>query len=249
MRRSGSYHAPPKLAALFREAWVPFDPQKGRHLSLGFDEREIREFTVISECTEGENIYDCLLCHDRRGRTVYVAKPFMLQRTPFDGQTVDDVSYTYSTAFERQADGVEQVVSPAYLFDGTEKILAGRVWQRTMKVGGHKVEWVDLNTSGRDWLVAAAGEDIYAKVSSNDTISNYLRDKITTSGASISSSISNPAGNESLDIVHEAPNDNTVYYPAGGCPSVCAFNADGHCIGWWDSTGTWQSPWGISEPA
>jgi len=54
--------------------------------------------------------------------TINVAKPPQLQRTPFDGETVNGVTYTYSTDTTRTADdGVEtedQVVTEDYVIGG-----------------------------------------------------------------------------------------------------------------------------------
>ena len=53
---------------------------------------------------------------------VYVAKPPSLQRTPFDGETIGGVTYTYSTDTTRTADdGVtseDQIVTEDYLVGG-----------------------------------------------------------------------------------------------------------------------------------
>jgi len=46
---------------------------------------------------------DHLECLDDRNNTVLVAKPWLLRRTPFDGQTRDDVSYVYSADDRRVA--------------------------------------------------------------------------------------------------------------------------------------------------
>lgn len=48
-----------------------------------------------------------------------IAKPQLLQRTPFDGVTWSGITYTYSSDTEREADNTsdteDQVISPAYL--------------------------------------------------------------------------------------------------------------------------------------
>lgn len=135
---------------------TPFDPRTGRHLRLQPDPTIVQQLSIISECTEGDNLNDCLVCEDKDGKTIYAAKPFMLQQTPFDGHVIDGVTYTYSTAYERTADDsadtIDQVITPPYIFGGTEKIIAARVLQPTLDVGARRVEWVDLNTSGRMWV-------------------------------------------------------------------------------------------------
>lgn len=48
-----------------------------------------------------------------------IAKPPKLQRTPFDGQTRDGITYTYSSDFEREADNSsdteDQIINPLYV--------------------------------------------------------------------------------------------------------------------------------------
>lgn len=62
---------------------------------------------------------DHLVCEDEDENTVYVAKVYELRRTPFDGETIDGVTYTYTSASEREADnGVDdpetQFITPDY---------------------------------------------------------------------------------------------------------------------------------------
>jgi len=62
---------------------------------------------------------DYLECEDADTNTVYVAKVYELRRTPFDGETISGVTYTYASASEREADdGVDtetQFITPAYV--------------------------------------------------------------------------------------------------------------------------------------
>lgn len=60
---------------------------------------------------------DYLVCEDADTNEVLVAKPYELQRTPFDGQTIDGVTYTYASATEREAVGGTteiQFITPNY---------------------------------------------------------------------------------------------------------------------------------------
>jgi len=259
MTKSGSYNGPAKKASPFRMGQTPFDPRTGRYLSLGFDESEVKEFTVVSAATEGDNADDCLVCEDPKGVTRYVAKPYMLQRTPFDGETIDGVSYVYSTASARTADGDAQEVTPPYVFDGTEKILVARIKQGSMRVGPRKVEWVDLNTCGRDWGGAqpgGGGNDVFAKVSSNDTDTDYLSEKITTTGPNLTSAIVNPSGDETFNIEHDEPDNTGASSHASNFDAMCFPVAEtddnGHIIGYWGMSAgyytVWWSPWGYPKP-
>jgi len=62
---------------------------------------------------------DYLECQDADLNTVYVAKVYELRRTPFDGETISGVTYTYASASERSAtDGVDtetHFITPAYV--------------------------------------------------------------------------------------------------------------------------------------
>lgn len=64
------------------------------------------------------------------GDTVYIAKPFHMQRTPWDGQTVGNYTYTYSSnavrVSERSGDEEEQRLTPDIVINHTEVLaLAG----------------------------------------------------------------------------------------------------------------------------
>ena len=62
---------------------------------------------------------DYLVCEDADLNTVNVAKPYELRRTPFDGETIGGVTYTYASASEREAvggfDAETQFITPAYV--------------------------------------------------------------------------------------------------------------------------------------
>lgn len=110
---------------------------------------------------------DYLVCHriDRAGNVgsedEYVAKPWMNRQTPFDGQTRNGITYTYSSVDRRTADdGANteiQVLNPSYVADFDE-IIARRNMQGgtgvSIDLGGGRmldVEWEDTNETGRAW--------------------------------------------------------------------------------------------------
>ena len=91
---------------------------------------------------------------------IEVAKDYTLQRTPWDGKTVNGYTYSYSSPTRRQvssASGTEtQVVYPAYINDDdlyygsdSSEIYARWCWNETSVSG---VYWIDLNASGRHWV-------------------------------------------------------------------------------------------------
>ncbi len=117
-----------------------------------------------------ESTGDYIQCHPydpisgaaSTGTTVDVAKPYMLRKTPFDGETItyEDgavIEYTYTTYRQRSAEssgiGTEtQIMTPDY-YDG-EVIRAVRgntgVTASTTSTGD-RIGWEDINTCGRFW--------------------------------------------------------------------------------------------------
>jgi hypothetical protein len=111
-------------------------------------------FKVVSVHT------DYLTCNTYDGTTtgtedIYVAMPWDLRRTPFDGQTVNSVAYTYSSDTARVATSgsrktVQRITDP--YFAGCE------IWAFRATGGGTSVTvssdgltWQDMNVSGRRW--------------------------------------------------------------------------------------------------
>lgn len=65
---------------------------------------------------------DYLVCEDADTNEYIVAKVYELRRTPFDGETIGGITYTYASASEREAsDGASppeletQFITPAYV--------------------------------------------------------------------------------------------------------------------------------------
>lgn len=89
---------------------------------------------------------------DDIAHTVEIAKPYLLQRTPFDGETRDGVTYTYTDGETRSAtDGVtteDQVIVPAYVIN--DIIVAARLTAENLKNQLY-AEWLDINADGRAW--------------------------------------------------------------------------------------------------
>ena len=108
----------------------------------------------------------------------YVAKPFMLQKVPWDKQTVDlddtPTTYAYTGIGQRTANGIAQSIQVPY-FPG-DVIVATRVLtgiygptvfssQLQQQVPGQPIMWMDLNTAGRAWIdlvtSSAAGASLH----------------------------------------------------------------------------------------
>jgi hypothetical protein len=102
-----------------------------------------------------EHHNDSLLCEDADANEYAVAKPYELQRTPFDTLTIDGVEYTYTSASEREADdGVAtetQFITPNYRVGG--QIYAVAIRTDTGAVGPDTpdpVTYLEVN-QGRAW--------------------------------------------------------------------------------------------------
>lgn len=112
----------------------------------------IRRFEVSSET---DDYLVCTEAGDTSSAPTYirVAKPYMLQRTPFDGKTRDGISYVYDSESERTAideayEEEDQVIVPSYV--PGDYVLAA-----FSPSGGTGVAdapmWIDLNVDARAW--------------------------------------------------------------------------------------------------
>lgn len=112
---------------------------------------------------------DYLVCNAFNGQVtgtqkITVAKPWLLRRSPFDGESRDSITYTYSSDTERQADDgsntEDQVVVPSYVVDD-------EIYAEFDPEGGSGVTvtlpdntevaamWLDTNRDGRAWAKKA----------------------------------------------------------------------------------------------
>jgi hypothetical protein len=129
---------------------LPFDPAQGRYLPLGAGAVEIRVATVL---WIGEDFLAV--------SGLNVAMPFLLRKAPFDGLTVNGVSYVYSATYSTDrtrtatagAVTEDQIVTPSY-YAGEEIVIAKLAAQ--FYVGKAAFEWIDLNVSGRTWAMVEA---------------------------------------------------------------------------------------------
>lgn len=92
---------------------------------------------------------------------VKIGKPYLLQQTPFDGATLDGLTYTYTDGAKRNVDdgtsNEDQVIVPSYTIVSGAVILAARRFMRGPVVASDPlIEWVDLNIDGRAWAKEGA---------------------------------------------------------------------------------------------
>ena len=93
--------------------------------------------------------------------TVFIAKPYLLRRTPFDGLTRNDITYAYDSDTQRVAtdaddDTETQQVVPSYV--AGDVVFAVRdfsggtgAWTAPTNADPVEVVWQDLNVDGRAW--------------------------------------------------------------------------------------------------
>ncbi len=81
---------------------------------------------------------------------IYILKPWTLRRTPFDGQTVNGVTYVYSSNTARVADGSEaQIVTQDYF---TGAVIFARPINVSIEVEtGIFANMIDSNVDARLW--------------------------------------------------------------------------------------------------
>lgn len=132
-----------------------------------------RTFPVVRRCRVKEDLGDYLACvfynhlTDEEGGDVFVAKPYDLRVTPFDGEsftTLDGhtVSFSYSEYWERTAtiDDSEtvQTVTPYYYVN--EEVCVARTEPGIEDAEQNPIQWEDINLAGRNWG-GAGGLKVY----------------------------------------------------------------------------------------
>ena len=152
----------------FKYRRSPFDPFSGEFFPLDhFAKSDIRPFLFKTQYDDYLKCY-ALGREDKYGdtdedtenweRIVYVAKPYILRRSPFDNKTVDSVSYVYTNAYTRTASKAgetdeTQLITPSYVEN--EIILAVRIETNIItddSEDAKPVDWMDLGI-GRAWAV------------------------------------------------------------------------------------------------
>lgn len=151
--------APPKgITQKYPQSKPPYNSSDGKYVGLGpkkkVDPPYLPALTVIAEADE------YLQCQDSNGFTFYVAKPYLLRKSPFDGFSANGVSYSYTDVGRRDASKVgeeteDQAITPSYY--AGEKILVAinhptKINGRPMKgADGQNISYTDLDDAGRTW--------------------------------------------------------------------------------------------------
>lgn len=126
----------------------------------------VRQFKIVSQDADYLkcNAYDGVASGDL---VYYVAKPYLLRRTPFDGESRAGIEYEYSSDSARVADdGVDtedQTIVPSYQADDIVYAIMGIAGGTSERLdsdesGGEtepRIMWVDLNVDGRAWCKVA----------------------------------------------------------------------------------------------
>jgi len=149
----------------------PFNPLTGKYEPLA-DEASVGRIAFFTLVEEFDDYLVCEGFDPLAGEqiTAAVAKPFLLQRSPFDGKSVDFnglvVNYVYSEAGVRQASGQvsgtyvaeTQAITPDYFVGDTVSVARVQIGQGNDSTGytdadGLPIEWADLNVGARTWAV------------------------------------------------------------------------------------------------
>ena len=119
---------------------------------------------MINRCTVNVDYGDWLECtRFGIGDTIRVAKPYYLQKTPFDGETIDGVAYAYTnnqcrTATVSGPTVTTEVVTPEWIVKSGSTpgdIIYVRWVSNGTNVMGQ--EYIDINVDSRSWIVNASG--------------------------------------------------------------------------------------------
>lgn len=116
---------------------------------------------MMNLCTVLEVNEDTLTCQrEEIGDVVEVAKPYSLQRTPFDNKTLAGVTYVYSDNQTRTASSSvateTQVISPSY--DGSSGYSPGNYLYARWSSNGTNVDevcYIDVNADARAWVATS----------------------------------------------------------------------------------------------
>jgi len=200
---------------------APHDPKFGHAMPVGDFPLSIGVFTVL------QVLDDYLICegYDALTRKFYnnaaIAKPYLLQRTPWDEQTIDlgdyTVTYTYINDYTRQIEGYENESSEAFesavesidppYFVG-DRITAIRRDVEAVQIGGENIQWEDLNLGARKWSAYSSTTPTvhyFAIITDN---ANQVVMEVSRYGRTIASLSEDPIDTELL--VHS--NGTALYY-------------------------------------
>lgn len=163
---------------------------------------------------------------DTVGSTIYVAKPYDMQRTPFDGQTIGGVAYVYSSATARTADGDNETITPAYVVAVESGYDGDLIWCHPSATGlldpdGTRITLRDLNEAGRAFLGDSSGSLTVLKFDgtrSGKRYTGHVWNDDGTQGASVQFRFVNDPGTAALLGANE-------YVMAMPCPAWDAGNA------------------------
>lgn len=144
----------------FNMRTTPFNPLTGKYMPLqGSSETDPGIPLEVKIVAVASDQGDYLVCADLFQQGLAVAKPYLLRRTPFDGETVNSITYTYYDAATRLADDGDatetQYITPSYYVGEQLLVIAHRTYLETDT--GSNIVWEDMNTAGKSWAV---GDDV-----------------------------------------------------------------------------------------
>jgi hypothetical protein len=144
---------------------TPFDPRTGKYLAFGEGIPVSLYAFVVAEIGA-----DVLVCTDREGLSVLVAKPRHLRKSTFNGETIDGKTYT-STGTSSRSAVLPLFPDRAYFSETHEEYVVGETifafshheheqaslsvtdadGLTDVPVGAHTIQWEDANLAGRRW--------------------------------------------------------------------------------------------------
>lgn len=118
----------------------------------------VQQFKVVSVQQ------DYLVCRTWNGTEqgdsdVFVALPYLLRRTPFDGAARNGISYSYGDNVSRTAslsgEDEAQVMVPSYVAGDVIYAVRNSAGGTGVTANAAAVQWLDLNVDGRAWAKEA----------------------------------------------------------------------------------------------
>lgn len=100
---------------------------------------------------------DYIIVDDGSGNQLKIAKPYLLRQTPFDGNTLDGLTYSYTDGTERNVDdgtdNENQIIVPSYTIKTNGVIYAakGISGGTGVTVDDEDLTWLDINVDARAW--------------------------------------------------------------------------------------------------
>jgi hypothetical protein len=144
LRRS---YSGPAIQVDGSDAAIGYVQNDGSATGRDADNRRVRVQQILD---------DILIVRPDDGHDFPVAKPDSLRRSTYDQKTIADVTYLYSGPQSRQANGIDEQVTPLYSLN--DELVIARVVSGFAIKGpdGNVLEFTDTNVAARHWQATSA---------------------------------------------------------------------------------------------